>query len=1078
MVEFVINPLSKISSMALILHSGNRLETLSEKLADLLRASPLPPMEPETIVVQSRGMARWIAMSLAQHLGAWANACCPFPNTFISEMYRKILPDQPASSVKESREIMIWVIMGLLENLGNKPIFQPLNNYISEGGGIKRFQLAVQLADQYDQYMIYRPDFILQWEAGAGDSWQAQLWREIAARTAKDHRASQLHSCLNILRSKQLPANALPRRVVVFGISSMPPYHLKVFEALSAYTQVHFFLLNPCREYWADVLSEKERGRLRKLHGKTDDQLFLEKGNPLLSSMGRLGRDLFTLIHEYDCLEEDCFTDPGNNRRLFQLQSDILNLCRMPPGADFQDDDSIIINSCHSPMREVEILQDHLLHLFQKYPDLLPRDIIVMAPDLEKYGLLVQAVFDTAKDDPLRIPYTIADRSFLKNGGITETFFAMLALAGGRFGVSQVLPLLDCAAVRRKFKLNNDDIESIETWVAEVKIRWGLDEESRRSRGLPGFKENTWEAGLDRLLLGYAFSGGDKQLFAGILPYEYMEGTASSVLGRFMDLFQKLVELDAYVKKSHNLAQWSRVLAALLEECFEPGEGEESEILLVRGAFEHMRFTGAEADFSEEVDRQVVDGYLKRVLGEDRSGSGFLSGAVTFCALLPMRAVPAKIICLLGMNDGDFPRISRKMSFDLMAQSPLPGDRSVRFDDKYLFLESILSARKQLYISYVGQSAQNGRRRPPSVLVTELIDYFEDEAAGGKDSCPEMITEHRLQAFDPEYYRQNGRLRSFSPENYQAALAAVGDKFAAVSLVEESLKESSESRELAIEQLKGFFVHPARFFCQNRLGIYLPGREDMTDDIEPFDLAGLDRYIISEELLERYIQDKGQGFFESARASGVLPPGAVGQVAYHEMQRQVNSLYQNLGKHLSESMSPLTINLELGGFTITGVLSGITASGLVRFRSARISAKDMIKAWIDHLLLNFLQPQGVACQTLIVGTDGMLAFSPLADPERILQELLNLYLDGLRRPVHFFPQTSQEYAKRISEGKEISAALEAAQGKWLGTYYPGEGTDQYYGLCFKDKNPLDRQFMDLAEQIFEPLLASMENFLP
>ena len=95
---------------------------------------------------------------------------------------------------------------------------------------------------------------------------------------------------------------------------------------------------------------------------------------------------------------------------------------------------------------------------------------------------------------------------------------------------------------------------------------------------------------------------------------------------------------------------------------------------------------------------------LTEKLNETRGAKGFISGRVTFCAMLPMRSIPFKVICIIGLNENTFPRQKSSLEFDLMAKHPVKGDRNNRDSDRYLFLETLISAKERLILSYVGQS--------------------------------------------------------------------------------------------------------------------------------------------------------------------------------------------------------------------------------------------------------------------------------------------------------------------------------------------------------------------------------------
>lgn len=763
------------------LYTSNRMEVLADLLAQVLR-EPLPsPLEQEIIVVQSVGMERWLRMQLALHHGVCANVQFPFPNAFIRDISHRILGAHPDKSFEP--EVMTWRIFDLLPASLELQGFEPVSAYLgNERRELKQYQLAATIADLFDQYLIFRPEMIHSWEKGEANHWQAVLWRKLVQKKGAFHRASLHRQLIEALdRGKVSAPETLPCRISVFGIATLPPFHVQVLSALSEETEVNLFLMNPCREYWGEILSERQKQaflRRSGQHQEGEDLLHLEEGNSLLASLGTLGRDFFSMVTDLQCRENQSFEDPPEATMLQVIQSDILNLKDRCAGEQQKavvshHDHSLQIHSCHSPMREVEVLYDRLLFLFEKDPALEPRDILVMAPDIELYAPFVQAVFAVPENEDTRIPFSIADRSPKNQNFLVEPYLFLLDLAKSRFTAAEVMRLLECAAVRSKFGLSEDDLFMTQLWIRESGIRWGRNAEHRQALGLPPFFEHTWRFGLDRLLLGYAMpDSGKDRMFKDILPYDRIEGEDALVLGRFAAFIDTLIFKTATLQESLPLPAWSETLTHLLDVFFSHEPPWERDTQVIRNALTDLHEQAAASEFSGNVSIDPVKSHLVKQLVKKSYGSGFMTGGVTFCSMLPMRSIPFKVICLLGMNNDAYPRQTKKFGFDLIAKSPRRGDRSRRNDDRYLFLETILSARDTLSISYVGQSSEDNSTMPPSVLVSELIDYleqnfrFEDASTSLKEH---LCFSHRLQAFSPEYFKENDKYFSYSRENLDAA---------------------------------------------------------------------------------------------------------------------------------------------------------------------------------------------------------------------------------------------------------------------------------------------------------------------
>ena len=913
----------------LTIYTSNNMEILAEQLARIVR-EPIPsPISAETIVVQSRGMERWVSMQLAMHNGICANCFFPFPNLFFQETFKKFIPDMPDESVFDP-VTMTFRIMKILPTCSNLPGFVSLKRYlVDDVKGMKLFQISQQIADLFDQYLVFRPEMIFRWEKGKEDHWQAQLWREISSGKENLHRARMRKTLLQKIKKQPHEIKNLPRRISIFGISYLPPFHLETFIEISRLSQVNLFLMNPCREYWAEIVSPRQIKEIQKKYitstGITEE-LYLEEGNRLLASMGTLGRNFFSMISGIDCQMFDQFKDQDKHNMLSKIQWDIYNLkdrkfypqdsvpdlepsgISSPlPNTDTMQQDvdtSIQIHSCHSPMREIEVLHDNLLAMFEEDPDLLPKDIVVMAPDIESYAPFIQAVFDAQTDEALRIPFTIADRGLRKESRIIQGFMSILDLKGSRLGTTRVMALLESAGIKERFGLSESDVEIAERWIKETNVRWGIDADFRRELGLPGFSENTWKAGIQRLLLGYAMPGLDRKLFSGILPYDPIEGGEVKILGKFLNFLDRVFTCIGSLEPSRTLSDWHVKLIEILEEFFAPDENSEGEIQVLRRILDEMSQTEELSGFDRPIQIEVVKSFLENLLEGVNLGTGFISSGVTFCAMLPMRSIPFKVVCLVGMNMDAFPRQSKTLSFDLMAKKPRIGDRSRRNDDKYLFLEAIISARNKFYISYVGQSIRDNTRIAPSVLVSELIDYIKEGFGFSED---QMVTLHRLQAFSPEYFKAGGKLFSYSKENFAASCSRFKRKDITPLISSKLSDPAHEWKNLDIKDLSTFFSNPTKFLLERRLEIYLHERLDVSDERENFSLGHLEKYVLDQEMvIDRLSGSDLKDYFPVKKASGQLPHGNVGEFVYNEMSLDAEGFVRKIEGHITgEQLEPV-----------------------------------------------------------------------------------------------------------------------------------------------------------------------------
>lgn len=1116
----------------MLVYRSNRTEVLVEALGDVLAVPVGPPLEPESVVVQSRGMERWLSMQLARRIGVWTNARFPFPRNFVETAFLAALPDLRESShgpddaggasasVADpyAPEALVWSVLAVLPAFLERPSFAPLARFLADDPrGLKRYQLARRIADTFDQYVVYRPEMILGWEAGAGDEdgWQAELWRAVVALAearrgdagrSKGPRhtaalAQRFFATLPRCDEATLTEGGLPRRVTVFGVSALPPLYLRVLEAVGQRRPVHLFLLSPSRQFWGDIRPAREIARRSAAAGEGADALHLMEGHPLLASLGQLGRDFVQLLEEGGAYTEpsaDLHRDPGDATALAVLQSDILELRHRRPGAGGVlparlpiDDRSIAIHACHGPLREVEVLRDQLLGLFDDDPALCPEDVVVMTPDIEAYAPYVEAVFGggAGGTGDATIPFRIADRPVRRDDAVIEAFLAILGRGRGRLAASEVLDLLALAPVRDAFGILADDLDTLRRWVAESGVRWGVDGAHRAAHGQPAFEENTWRFGLDRMLLGYALPGEGRRLFGGVLPYDEIEGQAGALLGRFAafcdTLFERLAALDA----PRTVASWEGELSGTLDVLLSRADPWGASHKAVRDALHDLTRWSEQAGFLEEVDLDVVRGILTTRFDAGHPTVGFLSGGVTFCAMLPMRSVPFRVVYLLGLDDGRFPRSIRPVGFDLVARHPRPGDRSRRADDRYLFLEALLQARDRLILSYVGRDIRDDAELPPSVVVSELLDALvegfrpEDEPTWGQargrtqeDGAPlgaaevpvgdepndtpdgatvasrrtRFVVRHPMQSFSPRYFGADPdrRLFSYGRGGRDGAAVLCGERHEAPPFLRAPLPPlaAGDVASVSLDVLARFLRHPVAFFLRERLGLALDGSVAPVDDREPLELDGLQRYAVATALLERSLEGERLGDCRpSVRAAGALPLGVPGDLVFDDIAATVAPVADAVRSvWRGAPLEPLEVDLDLDGVRLVGWLDGVRRDALVRARYARVSPAHQLDLWVRHLALcavgeisaggTAVGAPGYPRKSVLVGRDPdgapaiQLAFRKVADARARLAHLVALWRAGLAEPLCLFQTASYAWAvERAARGDAPDGEERAAQ---------------------------------------------------
>ncbi|HEV2840012.1 MAG TPA: exodeoxyribonuclease V subunit gamma [Chthoniobacterales bacterium] len=1076
----------------LILHTSNQLDLLAQRLAQVVSKPLDSPFAPEIVVVQSLASRRWLSLKIAELQGICANYALPFLGDFIGQIVRQASPAD-ARMEKMTQEALAWKLDAILPGCLGRKEFAPVAEYLRDGDSLKRFQLANRLANLFDQYRVYRPEMVAGWRASKktrsdDEAWQSALWRQLGD-------VPGFNEALDRLRAGGFGDGQLdlPERVSIFAPASLPPAYLELLFQLARVRELHLFLLRPSREYRGDDRTPKQRARLG-LHASE-----AAGGNPLVTSWGKIDADLTDLLLG---MEERLNVAVGNGSETFKefqpttllatLKSDILrgeNRGAEPVQGDDPiprvmveaGDRSLVLHACHSPMREVEVLYDQLLDCFETIPNLQPRDIIVMTPEIEKYAPLIQAVFGNPEKDFLRIPYSLADRHPRSESLPIDTFLTLLELPGSRFTASQIFGLLGSRSIRRRFQFSDEDLSLIRDWIDDTAIRWGIDGEDRKRIGLPGLEANTWRHGLERLLLGYAMEGAGKDLFEGILPHDEVEGEGAEVLGRFISAAEAFFRLAETLERQRPLAAWVEPLAEVIEQFLEPaGEDELQDVRFLRFAVDQLRTLGDATGAEASIDFRVVRHHLAEQLQTMEQRGQFFTGGVTFCALKPVRSIPARVVCLLGINDQVFPRRPQPAQFDLMARSPRAGDPSARQDDRYSFLETLLSAGEKLSISYVGRSAVHNKEIPPSVVVNELLDYLNQAFAfpGKKPAREFVLIEHPLHAFSSRYFlspRAENRLFSYSEANAEASRSITAARTPEMPLfIAGPLPQIEESKgSLELRELIEFWKNPARYFVKKRLGLSLWDRDDCLSDNEPFELDNLEKYRIRQELLADELETGDPLPPAVFQARGILPAGVIGELQLRSMRLEVQKVAEIVQGHIYEGKKdePVDVDLQLKTFRLGGKIHSLYQGKSVLFRTAKLNAKDHLRAWIEHLVLCALAGNSKP-ETVLIGKDAVVTFGRVSSASAELQTLCELYWQGLTLPLRFFPTSGMAYveAELSRRGDPFRKAGEKWEGMWRkNEKRQGERDDVFIARCF-DPDSLDEDFAALARLVFGPML--------
>ena len=1069
------------------------LETLGE-LACTLLAQPLSePLAPALVVVPSQGMGRWLTLQLARSTGIAMQLEVQLPAKFVWDVSRLVLGQLPEQSAF-SPSSLTWRLYDWLcepEHCAQAP---RLAHYLAGGDERRRLSLAVKIADVFDQYLLYRDDWLAAWESnelldlGPDEGWQALLWRELT-KDGHPHRARLLDELLQRLHNPE-PIAGLPERVVVFGISSLPPHHLRVLEGLARHCEVILFALNPCREAWGEIRDIRELAKRPELH---PDEWYLDVGNPLLASLGKQGRDFFDSLfslasgeggQETGLYSEDA--DLHDSSLLQALQNDILRLRTRQPEERLQlraDDRSLEVHCAHSPLREVEILHDQLLARFAANPQLTPDQVVVLTPDIERYAPYIEAVFAPREGVP-RIPFSLADRSLRAETPLIEAFLSLLALPDSRFTAEEVLTWLEQPALAAKAGIDADDLPLLRDWLSTAGVRWGRDGEHRQQLGLPADAAFTWRQGLDRLLLGFAappqLAAGHAPLLGDSWPLDALEGARAQLLGRLVAFVERLAALAQTLQRQRSLSDWADTLQGLIDELFDEREAGDT-LLLLSKACAALREQALAAGIERPLELALIRQQLTAALEQGSGASGFLTGAVTFCTMVPMRSLPFALVCLLGLDDGALPRRTPAAGFDLIGQKPRHGDRARRLDDRYLLLETLLSARQGLYLSYVGRDPRSNAVLPPSVLISELLDVVDLTSVAANGSASAQIThQHPLQPFAPGNFASAAHA-GFAAPWFRAAQRLSEPVVPALAFASRLAAPDADWLTIEPSQLLHCFKHPARYLLEQRLGLHLAQGTEVLAGDEPFSVEWTSQHGLRQLALQAIEQNWTEPQERTvAAASGWLPVGELGQAYWGQIRGPIRAFAPTLfDERPAEAAQPLLVDITLAGVRIHGWLEGVTDEGLFDYRLRDLGAWELAPFWLRHLLLNCAATPGIRRDSRLLSPKSEWRLGPLANPLELLQPWLEAYQIALCEPLPLLAKCSVGFAKKWrNPGRKepIDAARGEAALMWQGNeHMSGEGDDPWNALAFRDREVLDERFEALAEQLYGPALDALQD---
>ncbi len=1017
----------------------------------------------------AKGVERWLSQRLSHILGRGDGAdgvCAGIsfrnPHSLIAEITGTV-DDDPWSP-----DAMVWPLLEVIDESLDEPWCRTLATHLGhfEQGEEKelrlgrRYAVARRLAGLFASYARQRPQLLVNWLDGSpGDldddlRWQPDLWRALADRV--DAHPPHIRHTKTIARLQEAKAD-VPERLSLFGHTRLPSTEIELLQALATHHDLHLWLPHPSDDLWRS---------LTDAHGpipRHDDTSHRTVGHPLLAT---LGRDLRELQRALPAGDTDEFLSGADHpdTLLGWLQSDIAANTVRPRGRTHTTADrSMQVHSCHGPARQIDVLREVLLGLLQDDKTLEPRDILVMCPDIETYAPLIIAGFglgDMIKGvhpaHHLRVK--LADRSLTQINPLLGVASQLLSLAGGRATSSEVLNLAQAAPVRACFGFTDDNLEDITRWVRQANIRWGFDREHRQPYGVD-FIQNTWRFGIDRILAGVAMSDDSHAWLDTTLPLDDVSSNRIELAGQFAEYIERLQRTVESLTKPQPLSGWLTALTdgiALLTRVDDNDAWQTSQ--MEREFNEILRNAGPrQATLMRLSDIKAL---LTRSLAGRPTRANFRTGTLTVCTMVPMRSVPHRVVCLVGLDDGVFPRIGVVDGDDALARKPMTGERDIRSEDRQLLLDAIGAATEHLVITYTGANEYSGQPKPPAVPLAELLDIL--DMTTPEKIRERVVVQHPLQPFDVRNVKRGALVPdepfSFDPTVLRAAKVAIAERAEQPKFISGPLPHPPPD-DVALADLVAFFKDPVKGFFR-ALDYTLPWDVDGVQDAMPVDIDNLEEWTVGDRMLNDILLGMSPQQAQAAEwRRGTLPPGQLGWQKSKEVRAQVELLASAAEKCRQEPAEAYDVDVDLGtGRRLTGTVSPVFGNRLVSVTYSKLGGKHLLQSWIPLLGLIAHDPSRDWCAVCIgrkkhglnPDVDGL--GWPDDGAVDVLREIVAIYDAGRREPLPLPIKTS--YAWAAARHHREDPVKEAAYRWKSSDKYPGEDKEKAHEEAWGKEAPL------------------------
>ncbi|MGH1564555.1 exodeoxyribonuclease V subunit gamma [Mumia sp. DW29H23] len=1116
--------------MGINVHRGDGPEALVREFAAMLGDDPADVFTPEVVVVPARGVERWLAQQLSHALGTTAGddgVCAGLrimaPQALISMLLGRDR-DDPWHADR-----LVWPTLEAIDELTGAPHFGALTHHLGAGPEIvgdpraewerkarqsRRYAVARRIAGLFASYARERPHMLADWEKGTPSDgvggtlpddflWQPILWRRTVDLVRERHDLTESvterhRRVVDQLSSSQAHLD-LPQRVSFFGYTRLAAAERELVVALGACRELHLWLPHPSPQLWADLDGATSRG------ARADDRTARHAKHPLLATLGRDARELQAVLSTDGVTVHDPLEPPTpttNPDRLALLHADIrANRAPDETRTTTADDYSIQVHACHGPARQVEVLREVLTALLADGQGALqPRDILVMCPDIETFAPLIQATFGlslvstpgaapTSYHPGQQLRVQLADRALGATNPLIDLAHRVVALVAGRMTVSEVLDLASHETVRARFGFDEEDLERVGRWVADAGVRWGYDAGHRGEYQLAGLDANTWTRGMDRIALGVAVAADTDGPSAARVPVDDIGSRDIEVVGRFLELMERLKRAADTVRGTLSAREWMRWLHDTIDALADTPPDERWQFAQLARDLDAIGETAGDQTTLRLNDIRVM---LDQRWGARPTRANFRSGAITVCTMVPMRSVPHKAVVVLGVDDGVYPRSPVVDGDDVLARRPQVGERDARSEDRQLLLDAVMAASERFVAIYSGFDEHNGARRPPAVPLQELIAAAARTATAPGDTAdgdtdPSFVRHHPLQAFDERNFRPDGPVPGGTFDT--AALAGAealrtfrADPPAKKDFLDQPLPVRPVSA-VTVDELVAFLQNPAREFLKNRLEVTVPRQVDEANDSLPIALDGLEQWDIGERVLHEVLDGMAlEDALDREVVRGSFPPGGLGETVRANIRATVSAIATDQGAGQPRSVD---VRLDLpavddGPVRLTGAVSAVY-DDTVRVRTySTISAKHVAAAWVRLLALAAAEPEREHRAELLGKKGGLRLSSP--DPEEavaLLADLVRVRQSGMRFPMGVPPKTASAFAAayrktRPGDPYGVQQALDRARPVWEGGRFSGENDDPWWRFVLGPQPPVEalnrqRGIEHFAPRIWNPI---------